>query len=225
MASTTTNFSFTLPAVNSPVDQDIWGDQLNANFTSLDSLLDALVPVGTILPYAGSTAPNSRWLLCYGQAVSRTTYATLFALVSTAYGVGDGSTTFNLPDYRGRVEIGLDNLGGSSANRVTSANADSLNNTGAGSETPAITVGGTVDSHTLTESEIPAHTHTMKNDQGGAGTPNFVASAGGAATAVTSSSTGGGGGHTHGTTGITATGATGSNTQPWIAAGRIIRAL
>lgn len=77
-------------------------------------------PIGGMLAYGGATAPPG-WLLCYGQAVSRTTYALLFAVLGIAYGVGDGSTTFNLPDKRGRMSIGADNMGGSAANRVTQA--------------------------------------------------------------------------------------------------------
>jgi microcystin-dependent protein len=69
-------------------------------------------------PFGGATAPSG-WLLCYGQAVSRTTYALLFAVIGIAYGAGDGSTTFTLPDKRGRVSIGADNMGGSAASRVT----------------------------------------------------------------------------------------------------------
>ena len=70
--------------------------------------------------YAGpASAIPAGWLLCTGAPVSRTTYATLFAVIATAYGVGDGSTTFNLPDKRGRVSAGADNMGGSAANRVT----------------------------------------------------------------------------------------------------------
>ncbi|UPJ56002.1 tail fiber protein [Bradyrhizobium sp. 192] len=79
----------------------------------------ALVPVGTILPYAGSSAPNSNFALCYGQAVSRSTYATLYGLTSTNYGSGDGTTTFNIPDLRGRVAAGKDDMGGSAASRLT----------------------------------------------------------------------------------------------------------
>lgn len=60
----------------------------------------AIAPTGTVLPFAGSTAPEG-WLLCDGTAKSRTTYANLFAVISTTYGVGDGSTTFNIPDMRG----------------------------------------------------------------------------------------------------------------------------
>lgn len=54
---------------------------------------------GTVLPFAGSAAPTG-WLFCHGQAVSRATYAELFGKIGTTYGVGDGSTTFNLPDTR-----------------------------------------------------------------------------------------------------------------------------
>ena len=61
---------------------------------------------GLISPYAGSSAPTN-WLLCDGSAVSRTTYSALFAITSTTYGVGNGSTTFNLPDLRARTPIGI----------------------------------------------------------------------------------------------------------------------
>ena len=57
-------------------------------------------PIGTILPYGGTEAPKG-WMLCQGQAVSRTGYADLFAVIGTSFGTGDGSTTFNLPDLRG----------------------------------------------------------------------------------------------------------------------------
>src|SRR3990167_8716026 len=82
--------------------------------------------VGVVVSFAGSTAP-SKWLLCYGQAISRTTYAALFAVISTTYGVGDGSTTFDLHDLRGRVVAGKDDMGGTSANRLTDAVTESLN--------------------------------------------------------------------------------------------------
>jgi microcystin-dependent protein len=79
------------------------------------------IPLGGIIPYIGSTAPNSAFVLPSGQAISRATYATLFSLVGTTFGSGDGSTTFNVPDLRGRVMAALDNLNGTAANRVTSA--------------------------------------------------------------------------------------------------------
>lgn len=62
-------------------------------------------PVGSIQAYGGTTAPSG-WLLCQGQAVSRTTYAELFKAIGTAFGAGDGSTTFNVPDLREAVPVG-----------------------------------------------------------------------------------------------------------------------
>jgi len=62
---------------------------------------------GFVNPFAGSAAPTG-WLLCDGSAVSRTTYANLFTVVGTTYGAGDGSTTFNLPNLKGRFPVGLD---------------------------------------------------------------------------------------------------------------------
>lgn len=77
------------------------------------------IPIGLIVPYAGASAP-SLWAFCYGQAVSQTTYATLYALVSTAYG-NPGGGNFGLPDLRGSAPFGLDNMGGSTAGRITNA--------------------------------------------------------------------------------------------------------
>lgn len=106
-------------------------------------------PSGVVSAYGGTSAPTG-WLLCYGQAVSRTTYAALFAVLSTTYGSGDGSTTFNVPDLRGRAVAGQDDMGGSSANRLTSPiNGDTLGAAG-GSE-----------SHTLTTAQLPAHGHNL----------------------------------------------------------------
>ena len=67
--------------------------------------ITALVPSGSILPYGAATAP-SNFLLCDGSAVSRATYSTLFGIISTNYGVGNGSTTFNLPNLKGRTLVG-----------------------------------------------------------------------------------------------------------------------
>ena len=82
------------------------------------------VPTGVLNPYAGATAPAG-WLLCFGQAISRTTYATLFTAIGITYGSVSG-TTFNLPDMRGQVTAGLDNMGGTSRNRVLDTDADVL---------------------------------------------------------------------------------------------------
>ena len=66
-----------------------------------------ILPIGSMIPYGNDTAPEN-WLICDGSEVSRTTYAELFNVIGTSYGSGDGTTTFNLPDKRGRVSVGLD---------------------------------------------------------------------------------------------------------------------
>lgn len=81
-------------------------------------LAAVVVPTGGLLPYGGASAPAG-WLLCDGSAISRATYAALFAVLGTAYGAGNGTTTFNLPDLRGRVPVGVD--GG--AGHITANNA------------------------------------------------------------------------------------------------------
>lgn len=138
-------------------------------------------PIGGFMPYVGTTAPNSAFVFPYGQAISRTTYSALFAITSTTFGVGDGSTTFNLPDLRGRVVAGKDDMGGSSANRLTNAddglNGDTLGATG-GVETqtlvtanlPAYTPAGSVSvSVTSTTSNVQVNTsQTSMNMPGGA---------------------------------------------------------
>jgi len=120
------------------------------------------VPIGGMMPYVGTTAPSSNFALPYGQAISRTTYSTLFGLCSTSFGTGDGSTTFNIPDLRGRIPVGKDDMGGTAASRVTTA----------GSSIDGTTMGaaGGEQTHTLTTPEIPAHSHGV-TDPGHTHTP------------------------------------------------------
>lgn len=161
-------------------------------------------PVGTVLSFAGSTAPTD-WLLCAGQAVSRTTFAALFAVVGTTYGAGDGSTTFNVPDLRGRVAAGKDDMGGTAANRLT--------NTGTGNpgiNGTALGAAGGVDRHTLTSAQLAPHTHTI-----GAGN-NQGLSAGGLTVGVS-------GGSSPYNSGSTGTGDAHPNAQPTIVLNAIIR--
>jgi len=95
--------------------------------------------------------------LCYGQAVSRTTYADLYAVVGTTYGSGDGSTSFNLPDLRGRVIAGQDDMGGLSANRLTG--------TSGGVDGDVLGASGGFQQHTLITNEMPIHTHLQNGHQ------------------------------------------------------------
>jgi len=107
------------------------------------SLKAAFMITGEVRAYAGSSAPDG-WMLAYGQAISRTTYAALFAVCGTTYGSGNGTTTFNVPDLRGRVIAGKDDMGGSPANRLTTIGGLSANDTiGAtgGNETIPMTIG------------------------------------------------------------------------------------
>lgn len=122
-----------------------------------------LAPAGVVLPFAGASAPTG-WLLCFGQAVSRTTYASLFTALGTSYGVGDGSTTFALPDLRGRIPGGKDNMGGTAASRLTTA--------GAGVDGATIGASGGTQTHALTQAQLPALTFLTTNNTG-SGAPSL----------------------------------------------------
>lgn len=98
------------------------------NGTSWDNIA-TLIPPGVVAPYAGSSSPNG-WLLCDGSAVSRTTYADLFAILGVSHGVGDGSTTFNVPDYRGRFLRGVDGAAGNDPDKTSRTAMNAGGNTG-----------------------------------------------------------------------------------------------
>ena len=128
---------------------------LNGNFGALDqrlTALESLLPAGTIVAFGGPpnatsdggvpSAPSG-WLLCDGSAVSRTTYAVLFAAIGINFGGGDGINTFNLPDLRGRSPIGA-GRGPGLTNRV-----------------PGQPLGE--ENHTLTITEMPSHQHLVPN--------------------------------------------------------------
>jgi microcystin-dependent protein len=164
------------------------------------------LPVGGLLPYIGASAPNANFALCAGQAISRTTYSVLFALVSTTFGTGDGSTTFNIPDLRGRALFGLDNMGGSAANRITVA--------GGNFDGTSLGATGGAQNHTLVTGEMPSHTHTDSGHThqftynvenlgaGGSNDVKNIQTSGGGTTVTTQSgtaslsNTGGGAAHT-----------------------------
>lgn len=187
------------------------------------------VPVGMIMDFGGSVAPTG-YLVCNGDAVPRSTYSALFAVIGTTWGEGDGSTTFNLPDLCGRSTVGIGTAPGGSYNRA-------LGSTG-GSETHNH-IGG---SHTLTTSEIPSHNHrasdssagylfsTIKSISGQSG--SLVLSSGTNRYAhasnsgwddlhlfTTTQNTGGGGAHDHGYTSAT------SSMQPYATVNKIIKAI
>jgi microcystin-dependent protein len=109
------------------------------NNNYLKNFLDALIPIGTRWIWTTDSAPTG-WLLCQGQAISRSTYSALFAVIGTTYGVGDNSTTFNLPNAKGRVAVGKD----------ATAEFDTLG------EIEGASVAKT---QTLATTQLPAHTH------------------------------------------------------------------
>jgi microcystin-dependent protein len=118
---------------------------ITATSVSVDGV-SVVSPAGSVMQYAGSSAPSG-WLLADGTAVSRTTYAALYAVIGTTYGVGDNSTTFNLPNLKGKVPVGRDS---------SDTSFDVLGETG-GAKT-----------HTLTTAEMPAHTHELYANVGNA---------------------------------------------------------
>ena len=151
--------------------------QLN---TKLDSAGAFVVQTGMIIPFsavAGSVPTG--YLLCNGAAVSRSTYSALFALISTTYGVGDGSSTFNVPNVQSRMIIGKS--GSYALGSTGGATTDSF--------TPSGSVSVTVNNHTLTLSQIPSHSHFVSSS--GNGFPNQVQTNG--ALTLTSKSNGGAG--------------------------------
>jgi microcystin-dependent protein len=152
------------------------------------------LPAGSIIQWSSNTAP-ANWLVCDGAAVSRATFSSLFAVIGTTYGVGDGSTTFNLPDLRGRVAVGRD-----------------------GSQTEFDVLGeiGGAKTHTLTTAEMPSHNHRQQRNSAGASSGSFVAglTAPGFGDSVSAhqftENTGGGGAH--------------NNLQPYLVTNYIIKA-
>lgn len=162
----------TVPTSLITQDAGLVAAHVSAGTLSRDKMnADTTIPAGVVWPYAGASPPSG-WLLANGAAVSRTTYASLFAAISTTYGAGDGSTTFNLPDCTGRTIAGKE----SAATRLTSA--------GGGVDGATLGATGGTDSHILTTAQMPSHSHTVQ----GYNTGSVVGSATTVATGVSGAS-------------------------------------
>jgi len=155
-------------------------DFTGANLTGIEG-----IPTGCIIPWSDTSVPTG-FLECNGAAVSRSTYATLFAIVATTYGSGNGSTTFNLPDLKDNVPLGRSN----SAALASTGGANTVGSTG--------NVGGSTANATLSTAQLASHSHTITagTAPGPTGVRAFVyGSSGGTSTGT--SNTGSGTGHDH----------------------------
>lgn len=124
-----------LPIVDESEDETKYIEKQN--------LLGGIFPVGSIFMFGGSSAPDG-WLLCDGSEVNRSTYSDLFTAIGETFGIGDGSTTFNLPDFQGRSPVGV----GSGSGLTPRALGDS----------------GGEEEHQLSVSEMPAHRHNLSDN-------------------------------------------------------------
>ena len=204
MGTYTANLELYKPTVG----EQGWGMLVNENFDKLDA---ASSVTGSVQLFAGSSAPNG-WLICNGQAISRITYAALFAVIGTTYGAGNGSTTFNIPNLVNKTVRGSNSLGKTGgADTVTLSTANIPAHThGAGSYS-AVSNG--------------AHTHSLTGHAPygtGLNTVGAGHTSGGKYTANTNSA----GAHTHtvsGTSGSTGSGSAVTITNPYIMLHYIIK--
>ncbi len=126
-------------------------DFTGANLTGIEG-----IPTATIVPWSSASVPTG-FLECDGAAVSRSTYAALFAIVGTTYGSGDGASTFNVPNLSDNVAVGKSN------NKALGSTG------GANTVTSTGNVGGSTGAHTLNTGELPSHDHPQGNEGGPGG--------------------------------------------------------
>jgi microcystin-dependent protein len=154
-----------------------------ANLTGIEG-----IPTGTITPWSQATPPTG-FLECDGTAVSRSTYAALFAIISDTYGAGDGSTTFNLPDLTDKVAVHKSN----SKNFASTGGANTV--------TPTGNVAGSTANATLSTEQLASHNHAYGETIALGSTPSGgyrrIPSGTGASPNLTMANTGSGSGHSH----------------------------
>ena len=171
------------------------------------------VNTGIIIPWSSASVPSG-FLECEGSAVSRSTYAALFAVVGTTYGIGDGSTTFNLPDLIDKTIV-------NKSPTKAFASSDGSNTVAAGG-----TVSVSLSPTTLSVSQIASHTHGGAIQNGRPLSPDNDAPSGTSPTrtvGISMGSQGGGGAHAHGSSGATFSGDASSVLQPYLTVMYIIK--
>ena len=152
-------------------------DFSGANLTGIEG-----IPTATIVPWSSASVPTG-FLECNGQAVSRSTYSALFAIVGTTYGAGDGSSTFLVPDLQDNVAVGKS---GTKA-LASTGGANTVSSTG--------NVGGSTANATLSTAQLASHSHTVYNGTSGEG--SFGRGPANPSNSNSTSNTGSGGGHSH----------------------------
>mgnify|MGYP003125337718 CR=1 FL=1 len=174
-------------------------DFSGANLTGIEG-----IPTATIVPWSSASVPTG-FLECNGQAVSRSTYSALFAIVSTTYGTGDGASTFNVPDLQDNVAVGKSN----NKALASTGGANTVQATG--------NVGGSTANATLTTSQLASHSHTIATSTPAAGQTSSQVCAGFPAVVgnANTASAGSGNGHSHNMS-ATFTGDSTSVLQPFL---------
>ena len=151
-----------------------------ANLTGIEG-----IPTATIVPWSSASVPSG-FLECNGAAVSRTTYADLFAIISTTYGSGDGSSTFNVPNLQDNVAIGKS----PTKNLASTGGANTVTSTG--------NVGGSTANATLSTPQLASHSHPGGgNTRGGPTNPTNLSFQNNYYNPSGTGNTGSGGGHSH----------------------------
>ncbi len=121
--------------------------------TTVKTILDTVPtpPIGSVIAFAGANAPTG-WLLCDGQEINRSTYASLYGVVGLQYGTPSSTSLFKIPDLRGRQVLGKDNMGGTSANNTVDSVADTLGGFGG------------AEQKTIAKENLPDHEHDLRSD-------------------------------------------------------------
>ena len=154
-------------------------DFSGANLTGIEG-----IPTATIVPWSSASVPTG-FLECNGQAVSRSTYSALFAIVASTYGGGDGSSTFNVPDLQNNVAVGKSN----NKALASTGGANTVSSTG--------NVGGSTANATLSTAQLASHSHSGANTGNATVTLGTPAGLAASSANTNTGNAGSGTGHSH----------------------------